>query len=53
MKRSVFLAIIVAAIAWIVLFLIFSVPLWISILVAGVIIVAGLAGGAGHRAATS
>ena len=53
MKRSVPLAILMAAIAWIVLFLILSVPLWIAFLVAAVIIVAGLAGGGGHRAATS
>jgi hypothetical protein len=52
MKLSLSFAIILAAIAWIVLFVILSVPLWISLLVAAVIIVAGLAEG-GHREAAS
>lgn len=50
MKLSLSFAIILAAIAFIVLFLILSVPLWISLIVAAVIIVGGLAEG-GHREA--
>jgi hypothetical protein len=53
MRRSLPLGVIVAAIAWIVLYLILGVALWVAFLVAGVIILVSLAGGAGSQTAQS
>jgi hypothetical protein len=53
MKLSLPLAIIIAAIAWIVLYVILSVPLWIAFVVAAAIIVVAVAGTGGHRTAAS
>jgi hypothetical protein len=53
MRRSLPVGIVLAAIAWIVLYLILSVQLWIAFLVAGVIIAVFLAGGVGQHAAAS
>jgi hypothetical protein len=44
MKLGLPLAILVAAIAWIVLFVIIGIPLWIAFVVAAAIIVVGTAG---------
>jgi hypothetical protein len=45
MKIGLPLAIAIAAIAWIVLFVIIGIPLWIAFVVAGGIIALGLLGG--------
>jgi phosphate/sulfate permease len=50
MKLGLPMSILIAAIAWIVLFVIIGIPLWIAFVVAGAIILLGLmAGGAAHR----
>jgi phosphate/sulfate permease len=50
MKLGLPLTILVAAIAWIVLFVIIGIPIWIAFIVAAGIIVLGVAGsGATHR----
>ena len=51
MKLGLPLSVLVAAIAWIVLYVIIGIPLWIAFVVAAAIIVLGAAGGgaATHR----
>jgi hypothetical protein len=50
MKLSLPVGVLVAIVAWIVLYLIIGIPLWIAFVVAAGIIVLGLAGGgATHR----
>jgi phosphate/sulfate permease len=45
MKLGLPLAVLVAAIAWIVLYVIIGIPIWIAFIVAAAIIVVGAAGG--------
>lgn len=52
MKIGLPLAIAIAAIAWIVLFVIIGIPLWIAFVVAGAIIALSLIGGGAQRAAS-
>jgi hypothetical protein len=50
MKLSLPIAVLVAAIAWIVLYVIIGIPLWIAFVVAaGVIVLGAAGGGAAHR----
>ena len=51
MKLSLPLGVLVAVVAWIVLYVIIGIPLWIAFVVAAAIIVLGFAGGgaATHR----
>lgn len=51
MKTSMPIAIAIAVIAWIVLFVIIGIPLWIAFVVAaGIIVLAAVAGGGAHSA---
>jgi hypothetical protein len=52
MKTGVSLAVLIAAIAWIVLYVIIGIPLWIAFVVAGGIIVPALLGGGAQKAAS-
>jgi phosphate/sulfate permease len=45
MKLGLPISTLIAAIAWIVLYVIIGIPLWIAFVVAGAIIVLGVAGG--------
>jgi len=45
MKLGLPLAVLVAAIAWVILFVIIGIPIWIAFIVAAAIIVLGAAGG--------
>lgn len=52
MKIGLPLAVLIAAIAWLVLYVIIGIPLWIAFAVAGAIIVLGLLGGGAQKAAS-
>ena len=49
MKLALPIAIVIAAIAWIVLYVIIGIPLWIAFVVAGGIVALALAGGSVQR----
>jgi hypothetical protein len=50
-KTSMPIAIAAAVIAWIVLFVIIGIPLWIAFVVAaGILVLTAMAGGGAHRA---
>jgi len=53
MKLSLPLGVLVAVVAWIVLYVIIGIPLWVAFVVAAGIIVLGVAGGAGATHRTS
>jgi phosphate/sulfate permease len=54
MKLGLPLSVLIAAIAWIVLYVIIGIPIWIAFIVAAGIIVLGVAGGgAAHHQRTS
>ena len=52
MKTGLSIAVLVAVIAWIVLYVIIGIPLWIAFVVAGGIIVLSLIGGGAQRTAS-
>jgi phosphate/sulfate permease len=52
MKIGVPLAIIIAAIAWLVLYVIIGIPLWIAFVVAGGVIGFGVVGGGAAKASS-
>lgn len=52
MKIGLPLAVLIAAVAWIVLYVIIGIPLWIAFVVAGGIIVLALLGGTAQRASS-
>jgi hypothetical protein len=52
MKTGFSIAVLVAVIAWIVLYVIIGIPLWIAFVVAGAIIALSLIGGGAQRAAS-
>jgi hypothetical protein len=52
LKFGVPLAIVLAAIAWIVLYVIIGIPLWIAFVVAGAIVALGVMGGGTAKAAS-
>jgi hypothetical protein len=52
-KLSLPIAVLIAAIAWIVLYLIIGIPLWIAFVVAAGVIVLGAAGGGAGMHRTS
>jgi hypothetical protein len=50
MKLSLPLGVLVAVVAWIVLYVIIGIPLWIAFVVAaGIIVLSAAGGGASHR----
>jgi hypothetical protein len=51
-KLGLPLAIVVAAIAWIVLYVIIGIPLWVAFVVAGGIIALGAVGGGAQKASS-
>jgi hypothetical protein len=52
LKLGIPLAIVLAAIAWIVLYVIIGIPLWVAFVVAGGIIVLGVMGGTAAKASS-
>jgi hypothetical protein len=50
MMKTLGTGIVIAAIAWIVLFVIIGIPIWIAFIVAAAIIRASIVGGGGRRA---
>lgn len=52
MKLGVPAAIVIAAIAWIVLYVIIGIPLWVAFVVAGGIIALGVVGGGAAKASS-